>query len=72
MRRQPLYVCIHHHLNQLLEIYLRLPAQHVLRFGGIADQMIDLSGSKELRVGFDVFLPLEANAAERDLDQLAN
>ena len=40
--RQTLEIGVDHHRDQLTEVDLRLPAEHLLRLGGVADEVIDL------------------------------
>ena len=43
-----------------------------LRFLRIADQVIDFGGPQELRIGLDVFLPVQSDAGKRDVHELAH
>ena len=49
-RREPRQIRVDHHLDQLLEVDLRLPTQDPLRFRRIADQVVDFGGPQELRI----------------------
>src|SRR6266700_6905937 len=52
-----LFVGAHHHLHQLLEGDLGLPAQRLARLGGVAVQVVDLGGAEVALVDLDVLLP---------------
>ena len=49
-----------------------LPAEHVLRLARVADEEVDFRRPFESWVQDDVFLPVQADTAERHLDQLAH
>ena len=57
-------VGVYHHADQLLERGFGLPTESVAGFGGIAEEVIDLSGAEVERVDFDILLPIEVDVAE--------
>ena len=49
----------------------RFPATKSLDTFEFTDEHVDLGGANELRIDFDVLLPVEVDTRERDLHQLA-
>src|SRR6185295_5833677 len=70
LRLQPVEVGAHHHLDEALERDRRRPAEDRARLRRVADQQVDLRRPEERRVLADVLPPVEADAAERDVDEL--
>src|SRR5436190_13162686 len=70
--REPLDVGVYHHLDERLEVDGRRPSELRARLRRIAEQMIHFGRTQERRVDPNVFLPVEACMAERDLDELAH
>src|SRR5688500_14216994 len=68
----PCHVGVDHHLDQLAEIDLGPPPQLRPRLPGIRHEQVDLGWTYEALVLNDVRLPIEPNARERHLTQLAN
>src|SRR5262245_19910975 len=69
--RDPLEIRVDHHPDQPREIERRPPAQLRPRLRAVANQVLDLGGADETLVEPDVILPSEADAIERDLDEIA-
>src|SRR5689334_12528416 len=70
---QALEVRVDQQADQPLEIERRLPAQPRARLRGIADQVVELGGAPDERlVDVDVLLPVEPDAPECKLDELAD
>src|SRR5437773_9910834 len=81
-------ILAHHFLDELLEARLSLPAQFLLRPGGIADEGVDFGGTEIARVHGDDFfsrgvervlvyafaVPLEADVepCRREIDEFAH
>src|SRR5215217_354219 len=66
-REQP-HVGVDHQPDQLLEVGARLPPEHALGLGRVADEQVDLGGTLERIVDLHVRLPVQAGVVERDLD----
>ena len=66
LTRQALHVRIDHHLDELLERDLRLPAELPAGLGRIAHEVIYLRRADELLVDVDVLLGVEADVRERE------
>src|SRR5690242_1418627 len=50
----------------------RLPAEYRARLGRVADQLVDLGGTAQLRILAHEVMPIEAGARERQLGKLAD
>ena len=69
--REPLEVGVDEQPDEPLEVDRRRPAQSRLRLRGVADEVVQLGSAAAQRlVDVDVLAPVEADVAERQLDQL--
>src|SRR5918992_129559 len=69
---QELEVGVDHQPDHLVEAGARLPSQLLAGFAGVADQVLDLRGTKEAGVDPDVLLRVEPDVVEGDLHKVAN
>src|ERR671914_1618990 len=69
---EELEVCIDHQTDHLLEACARLPAELLARLAGVADQVLDLRGTKEAGVDPDVLVGIEPDVVEGDPHELAH
>src|ERR687895_1159206 len=53
---EELEVCIDHQTDHLFKACARLPAELLARLAGVADQVLDLRGTKEARIHPDVLV----------------
>src|ERR1700688_3300982 len=70
-RPQALEVGAHHHLDEILETCLRLPAKDASRLRRVADEMIDFRRAVKMRIDHDMVLPAEADDVKRQLTEVA-
>ena len=61
-----------HHLCQVLEGDLGLPAEGAAGLGGVAEEEVDLGGAEVAGVDLDVLVPVEAEEAEALVEELAD
>src|SRR5690606_31534081 len=69
---KPLDIGLDHHLDQLPEGHLGLPAELSLGKRAVPDQKIDFSGAHELRVLNDNLPPVQIEERESDLHEVLN
>ena len=69
--RQQFHVGIDHDLDQFAESHLRFPIENPFRLARVADEQIHLRRPLVARVVLHVFLPVEIDAAESDLEEFA-
>jgi len=69
---EELQIGIHHQLDQVFELGLRLPAHLALGLGRIADEQLHLGWAVVPRIDLHVLLPIQAHTAERHLEALAD
>src|SRR5688500_3421572 len=65
-------VVLGHPPRQLLEGYLRLPAEVTPGLGGVAEQEVDFGRAEVAGVDLDVLLPVEVEQAEHLVEELAD
>src|SRR3982751_2548077 len=63
-------IVFNHHADQFPERDFRLPSQFLSRLAGVAQEVVDLSGTKVSGIGLDVLFPIEVKIPAREIQKV--